>query len=75
MPTTTTPDLSNPPAPTPPGPAPGTASLSGAAVLPDPTHTPRRPGSWSETFHLPFLSGDASESLSVWASDGLEGRP
>lgn len=38
---------------------------------------PTRTAGWerlSETFHFPFLSGDASESLSVWASDGLEGR-
>lgn len=36
---------------------------------------PAQAGSWGETFHFPSLSGVASESLSVWATDGLEGRP
>lgn len=63
-------------------PTPGTKPLSGAAVPSNPTHEhplvsphpARAAQNMSETFHLPFLSGDAWESPSVWASDGLERR-
>lgn len=41
----------------------------------DSPHPPQAGKSLSETFHFPFLSGDASESLSVWTIDRLEGRP